>query len=83
MCPFSFGGGWFKDLSLVLSGLGVSLNSHVGLVPTLVLSSSLVDGSPFGYGVRAVGVLGILCVDLHELFSGMVAPWPFPQMWTR
>ena len=31
-------------VGVVLSGLGVSLNSLVGLVPTLVLSSSLVDG---------------------------------------
>ena len=36
-----------RNTSVVLSGLGVSLNSLVGLVPTLGLSSSLVDGSTF------------------------------------
>ena len=45
--PFRLGVVGLRDPSIVLSGLGVSLNSLVGLVPTLVLSSSHVDGSPF------------------------------------
>jgi len=36
-----------RKSSVVLLGLGVSVNSLVGLVPTLVLCSSLVGGSKF------------------------------------
>ena len=45
LVPFRLGVVGLRNPSVVC--LGVSLNSLVGLVPTLVLSSSLVHGSPF------------------------------------
>jgi len=43
--PFRFGVVGLRNPSIFLSGLGVSLNNLVGLVPKLVLCSSLVDDS--------------------------------------
>ena len=72
--PFCLGVIGLRNPSDVRSGLGVSLNSLVGLVPTLVLRSLLFDVSPYvGSTVDMMLVFDIPSGKLSAVPSGSVS----------